>query len=84
MLLAKDLICLLYGWDRALLWVRKQRTSTMETADKYLQTFPAEILAAVVRGKVDLNGLCKAALAERRLNLEGEWIGFEEAKHQVV
>lgn len=55
----------------------------METADQYLQTFPAYILAAVIRGEVDLNELCKDALAGRGLNLDCKWVGFDEAKRQL-
>lgn len=83
MLFGNDLICLLCAWDRALLWLRKQRNSPMETADQYLQTFPSHILAAVVRGEIDLNELCRDALSGRGLDLSGKWIGFEEAKKQI-
>ena len=79
MLLAKDLICLLYGFDRALLWLRKQGTRPMETAEMYLQTFPSEILAAAARGEVDLNSFAKAELASRGLDLQAKWVGFAEA-----
>lgn len=79
MLLPGDLISLLYAFNRALLWLRKHSEDAMETAEMYLQTIPANILAAVVRGDVDLNELARHELTSRGLNPEGEWVGFQEA-----
>ncbi|AZD86582.1 hypothetical protein C4K14_3759 [Pseudomonas chlororaphis subsp. aureofaciens] len=80
MLLPGDLISLLYAFNRALLWLRKQSEYPMETADMYLQTIPASILAAVVRGEVDLNELAWRELTSRGMNSEGKWVGFQEAE----
>jgi hypothetical protein len=48
-----------------------------------LQTFPAFLLAAVVRGELDLNVLAKRELASRGLNHDGRWVGFDRAAQLV-
>lgn len=50
------------------------------TAREYLQTMPDTIIAAVVRGEIDLNQLAAQTLANRGLNLDGQWVGFPAAK----
>ena len=45
-----------------------------------LQTISTEILAAAVRGDIDLNALAKKELANRSLDFNGKWVGFERAK----
>ena len=81
MVVALDLIRLLCDYAGALLWSRKRRTKTMETetADKYLNIFPSELLAAVARGEVDLNHWAGVVLAGRGLDQNGRWVGFPEA-----
>lgn len=51
----------------------------METADKYLNVFPSELLAAVSRGEVNLNELARETLAGRGLDQNASWVGFPEA-----
>lgn len=81
MIVALDLICLLCDYAGALLWSRKRRTKPMETetADKYLNIFPSQLLAAVARGEVDLNHWAGVVLAGRGLDLNARWVGFPEA-----
>lgn len=47
--------------------------------DMYMNTFPSKILAAAARGEIDLNEQAKLVLAGRGLDLDGRWVGFEEA-----
>lgn len=77
-----DLIGLLCIYGRALLWSRKRRMKTMESAEKYLNILPSELLAAVVRGEVDLNDLAGTTLAGRGLDQNAAWVGFPEAARQ--
>ncbi len=79
MILDTGLICLLCDFGRALLWSRKRRTKSMETADQYMSIFPSEVLAAVARGEVDLNALASIVLAGRGLDQHAKWVGFQEA-----
>lgn len=44
-----------------------------------LQTFPKAILVEVRRGEVDLNRLAALELANRGLDPDGRWVGFERA-----
>lgn len=48
----------------------------MEAADKYLNVFPSERLAAVSRGEINLNELACEVLAGRGLDESGAWLGF--------
>jgi hypothetical protein len=54
-------------------------TNTTDTAAAYLQTIPAEILAAAARGDLDLNAIARQELGSRGLNWEAKWIGFPKA-----
>lgn len=54
----------------------------METADKYLNILPSELLAAVVRGEINLNDLAGDTLAGRGLDQNAVWVGFPEAARQ--
>lgn len=47
---------------------------------EHLQSIPAELLAAVAQGRVDLNKLAAAELAARGLNSAGKWVGFDAAR----
>lgn len=49
----------------------------METAEMYLQTIPTQLLAAAVRGEINLNELARAVLAGRGVDTNGKWVGFE-------
>jgi len=53
--------------------------STNTQASEYLQTFPDNIIAAVARGDIDLNRLAIEVLANRGLDHNAKWIGFDAA-----
>lgn len=55
----------------------------METADKYLNIFPSELLAAVSRGEVDLNEWACVILAGRGLDRDAKWVGFQAAARLI-
>lgn len=59
---------------------RNDRTPLMIEALEYVQTFPAKLLVAALRGDIDLNALARVELANRGLNREGRWVGFERAR----
>ena len=44
-----------------------------------LSLTPTDLLAAVVRGELDLNLIAKLELANRGQDDHGEWVGFEKA-----
>lgn len=52
---------------------------TMYPALDYLQTMPADALAAAARGDINLNTLARHELANRGLNRAAKWVGFPEA-----
>jgi len=60
----------------------KTATEITETAEGYFQTLPTDILVAAINGIINLNYLAKATLANRGLDKNGEWVGFEEA-HRI-
>lgn len=51
-----------------------------DLAAGWIQTFPSELIAAVVRGDVDLNAVARAEFASRGIDLAGKWVGFERSK----
>lgn len=53
--------------------------NTLDPTEGYIQTIPTAVLAAAARGEIDLNHLAKLELACRGLDLNGKWIGFEQA-----
>jgi len=46
----------------------------------FIQIAPAKVLAAVARGEIDLNRIAREEMASRGLGLQGEWVGFENAR----
>lgn len=50
----------------------------------FLQTVPNTLLAALVRGEVNLPALARAELADRGLDLRGQWVGFDMACEQLA
>ena len=46
----------------------------------FIQIADAKILAAVARGELDLNAVARQELANRGLDRNGKWVGFEEAR----
>jgi hypothetical protein len=57
--------------DRALLTIE---------ALEYFQTLPTKLLVAAIRGDIDLNAIARLELANRGLDREGRWVGFERAR----
>jgi len=45
----------------------------------FVQIAATEILAAAARGELDLNAVARHELANRGLDWNGQWIGFEKA-----
>ena len=45
----------------------------------FMQTALTAVLAAAVRGELDLNKLAREELAARGLDKQGLWVGFEKA-----
>lgn len=45
----------------------------------FIQAASSRVLAAVARGKLDLNRLACEELAARGQDLDGVWVGFERA-----
>ena len=46
----------------------------------FIQIADAKVLAAVARGEIDLNRIAREELAARGLGLNGEWVGFKNAR----
>jgi len=46
----------------------------------FIQTAAAKVLAAVARGELDLNCLAREELANRGLDQNGTWVGFDQAR----
>lgn len=57
-------------------------TTTEFTTDElgFIQTAAAKVLAAVARGELDLNRLAREELANRGLDQNGTWVGFDQAR----
>lgn len=55
-------------------------TQQNSTLRDYLQTIPAPLLAEVACGRVDIARLVRAELADRGLDVAGNWVGFGEAE----
>lgn len=49
-----------------------------------IQTLSVKVLKASAQGEIDLNQLALRELASRGLNREGQWVGFEKAKEQIL
>ena len=45
----------------------------------FLQLADTAVLAAVARGEIDLNRLARETLANRGMDANGQWVGFDEA-----
>jgi hypothetical protein len=56
------------------------RTPLTIEALEYVQTFPVKLLVATLRGDIDLNAIARLELANRGLDREGRWVGFERAR----
>ncbi|MEI7614477.1 MAG: hypothetical protein WCK63_16375 [Betaproteobacteria bacterium] len=49
----------------------------------FLALADTDILAAVARGEIDLNHLAREILANRGMNAQGVWVGFERAMEEL-
>lgn len=47
---------------------------------EHLQPLPTELLNAMAKGEVDTQAIAARLMAERGLDGEGKWVGFEKAK----
>ena len=45
----------------------------------FIQLVDTKVLAAAARGEIDMNKLARDALANRGLDTQGKWVGFEKA-----
>ncbi len=46
----------------------------------FIQLAAIKVLAAVANGELDLNALACKELANRGLEIQGNWVGFDRAK----
>lgn len=49
----------------------------------FMQTLPSSLLAALARGEINLLALAREELQARGLDLQGQWVGFEQAAAPV-
>lgn len=49
-----------------------------------LQIADTQTLAAVARGEVDLNRIAREELASRGMDQNGNWVGFDKARQQLL
>ncbi|MGE6790905.1 hypothetical protein ACQKFS_02630 [Pseudomonas guineae] len=47
---------------------------------EHLQPLPTELLNAMAKGEFDTQAIAARLMAERGLDQEGKWVGFEKAK----
>lgn len=47
---------------------------------EHLQPLPTELLNAMAKGAVDTQAIAARLMADRGLDREGKWVGFEKAK----
>jgi hypothetical protein len=48
-------------------------------AAEYLQTLPTDLLQAMANGEIDAREVAAKLMADRGLDSEGQWVGFERA-----
>lgn len=46
---------------------------------EHLQPLPTELLKAIARGEVDAQEVAARLMADRGLDRDGKWVGFEAA-----
>lgn len=46
---------------------------------EHLQPLPTELLIAMAKGEVDTQAIAAQLIAERGLDKQGKWVGFEMA-----
>ena len=47
---------------------------------EFIQNVPVRILVAAAQGEIDLNLIAREELAERGLDINGVWIGFQNSR----
>jgi hypothetical protein len=52
---------------------------TKQRAAEQMQTVETDVLAAAASGELDLNAVARQELANRGLDWNGKWIGFQKA-----
>jgi hypothetical protein len=48
-------------------------------AVEYLQPLPTDLLGAMARGEIDAKKLAAQLMADRGLDQNGKWVGFDKA-----
>ena len=46
---------------------------------EHLQPFPTELLLAMAKGEVDVEAIAARLVADRGLDKDGKWVGFDKA-----
>lgn len=46
---------------------------------EHLQPLPTELLLAMAKGEVDVEAIAARLVADRGLDKQGKWVGFEKA-----
>lgn len=46
---------------------------------EHLQPLPTELLKAMAKGEVDVRAVAARLMADRGLDRDGKWVGFERA-----
>ena len=64
---------------RALLVPTQTDEETTMNLLEHLQPLPTELLSAMAKGEVDTQAIAARLMAERGLDREGKWVGFEKA-----
>jgi hypothetical protein len=70
---------LLSRGTRALLVPTKSTEKTKMNAAEYLQILPTDLLRALACGELDAREVAAKLMADRGLDREGQWVGFERA-----
>lgn len=53
---------------------------TKHDEELVLQSAATALLTAAARGEIDINALAREELANRGLDLNGQWVGFKAAR----
>lgn len=51
----------------------------MDDVEGVIQLMKNEVLAAVLKGEIDLNEVARLEMASRGLDKKGTWVGFQKA-----
>ena len=67
------------NYDATMQAAAKKAGLTFDDTAGPLQLAHIKLLAAAVRGEIDLNHLAKMELANRGMDANGNWVGFAKA-----